>query len=191
MTKKDEASPPLVAGADVSNDLLLPVRQDSRDIVLADGGFANRKCTATAKSTGKRCDRPPILGGYVCKHHGGGSEDTKAAARHRLLALVDPAINALTTVLKMTQACDACGGMMGDAKLMAVIVKASQLVLDRCGYAPKKEVEVTIDAGAWVQYLTDEQLQTVQGWVAEAKMRAAQDSVIVDAELVDEEDVGE
>lgn len=43
-----------------------------------------RRCIATAKSTGQRCGRAPIPGGEVCKVHGGGSPKVRAAAQRRL-----------------------------------------------------------------------------------------------------------
>lgn len=42
-----------------------------------------RRCTATNRA-GDRCGRAAILGGTVCKNHGGGSPAVKAAAARRL-----------------------------------------------------------------------------------------------------------
>jgi len=39
------------------------------------------RCTATAKGTGERCKRRPIVGGTVCAKHGGASPQVKAAAK--------------------------------------------------------------------------------------------------------------
>ena len=41
-------------------------------------------CTATAKSTGLRCQRRPMLGSKVCMVHGGKAGQVKAAAARRL-----------------------------------------------------------------------------------------------------------
>lgn len=43
-----------------------------------------RQCTATAKSTGDRCQKPPIRGGSVCGSHGGGAPAVRAAAAKRV-----------------------------------------------------------------------------------------------------------
>jgi hypothetical protein len=43
------------------------------------------RCTGTAKSTGERCTQPAIPGGTVCRYHGGGAPQVKAAAEQRLL----------------------------------------------------------------------------------------------------------
>lgn len=42
-------------------------------------------CTATAKSTGKQCTRPPVPGATVCRFHGGAAPQVQAAAQRRLL----------------------------------------------------------------------------------------------------------
>lgn len=49
-----------------------------------------RQCAATAKATGKPCQRRPILGGTVCVKHGGGAPQVKRAAAERLADLIDP-----------------------------------------------------------------------------------------------------
>ena len=49
-----------------------------------------RQCTEIAKSTGKRCLRRPILGGFVCVKHGGQLPRVKAKAAERLPDLIDP-----------------------------------------------------------------------------------------------------
>jgi hypothetical protein len=43
------------------------------------------QCTATAKSTGERCERDAISGGDVCIMHGGKAPQVRAAARRRLV----------------------------------------------------------------------------------------------------------
>lgn len=45
-----------------------------------------RRCTATARTTGERCKRAAIVGGTVCKYHGGSLANVKAAAARRVAA---------------------------------------------------------------------------------------------------------
>ena len=47
------------------------------------------RCTARSKSTGQQCQRPAILSGNVCYHHGGNAPQTKAKARRRLEQAAD------------------------------------------------------------------------------------------------------
>lgn len=43
------------------------------------------RCHATAKNSGQQCKQPAIPGGTVCRYHGGGAPQVKAAAARRLL----------------------------------------------------------------------------------------------------------
>ena len=44
----------------------------------------DRRCTATAKSTGSRCGQPAIPGATVCRFHGGRAPQVAAAAARRV-----------------------------------------------------------------------------------------------------------
>jgi hypothetical protein len=48
-----------------------------------------RRCTAKNRQ-GARCGKPPILGGTVCRMHGGASPKVAAKARERVLDIIDP-----------------------------------------------------------------------------------------------------
>ncbi len=95
---------------------------------------AGRQCTATSKQTGERCKRAPIVGGFVCDMHGGATPAVKQSARERLLAMVDPALDALLRALQTRPPCEHCG--RSDADRDPVVLRAAQLVLDRAGYHP-------------------------------------------------------
>lgn len=43
----------------------------------------SRRCTAKSKQSGERCKRAAIVGGTVCKIHGGGTPVAKVAAERR------------------------------------------------------------------------------------------------------------
>lgn len=51
---------------------------------------APRRCVAKSSRTGKPCQRPPIAGGTVCRHHGGAAPQVKRKAEERLADLIDP-----------------------------------------------------------------------------------------------------
>lgn len=42
-----------------------------------------RRCTATARRTGERCRKSPIIGGTVCRSHGGAAPQVRRAAMAR------------------------------------------------------------------------------------------------------------
>ena len=48
------------------------------------------QCSANSKQSGKRCGRPAIRGGMVCRFHGGSIPAVIAAAKDRLADLIDP-----------------------------------------------------------------------------------------------------
>lgn len=79
------------------------------------------KCRATARSTGKRCTRPAIPGGTVCRYHGGAAPQVQKKAALRLLELVDPAVATLARVMASPTAKDADK------------IRAAENVLDRAG----------------------------------------------------------
>lgn len=86
-----------------------------------------RQCTAKTRS-GNRCKGPAILGGTVCRMHGGSAPQVKAAAAERLKALQDPAITAMEHLLEHGKE---------ETRL-----RASVAVLDRTGLGPHSTVNV-------------------------------------------------
>jgi hypothetical protein len=111
------------------------------------------KCTATSKSTGKRCQQPAIAGGRVCRVHGGAAPQVKQKAAERLAALVDPAITQLSKLLR--------------SKQEHVRLKAVQDVLDRNGHKPPDKHQISSPPGEALALapdlsrLSDEQLTTL------------------------------
>lgn len=97
-----------------------------------------RQCTATAKSTGRRCGNTPELGATVCRIHGGAAPQVKrAAARRRIEMALGPAVATLITVMEDPKAPHSAR------------VAAAKDILDRGGLKPTERVEViTMDAVA-------------------------------------------
>ena len=81
------------------------------------------QCTAVSKQSGEQCKRAPIVGGTVCVVHGGSAPAVKMAAQRRLIAMIDPAMDAL---LRAMQECDE----------WPTKVRAAIAVLDRAGFGP-------------------------------------------------------
>lgn len=95
-------------------------------------GSANdsRRCKATVKSTGERCKRAAIKGGTVCTSHGGAAPQVQKSAKERLLELADPAIAALSKIVKDEDADD------------SVRLRAALGICDRIGLGPGQTVTV-------------------------------------------------
>jgi len=49
-----------------------------------------RRCTAKSSRSGNRCKKAAILGGMVCRTHGGSAPQVKKKALERLEDLIDP-----------------------------------------------------------------------------------------------------
>ena len=96
----------------------------------------SRRCTAKAKQTGNRCKRAAILGGTVCKIHGGGAPAVKKAARQRLLDAADPAAAKLVELL--------------DSDDERIQLAASNSLLDRTDGKPTTKIEgrISVDSAA-------------------------------------------
>jgi hypothetical protein len=89
-----------------------------------------RRCTAQSRQSGKRCKNASILGGRICRFHGGAAPQTKRIAQARFAHLVDPAIDQLAKALKSTN--------------QSVVVAAARDILDRNGLKNvKREIQHT------------------------------------------------
>ena len=118
----------------------------------------SRQCTATNRK-GERGGNSPIKFGFVCVMHGGDAPATRAAALRRMLTLLDPALAHLTRVLEARPFCAHCG--RSDADRDPVVLRACQMVLDRCGLGPSATLEVKTDDTAWMQYLEEGEVDQI------------------------------
>ena len=100
------------------------------------------QCKATNRQ-GKRCGKPPILGGTVCRMHGGAAPLVKNAAEERLRALELPAI-------------DRIARLIGQDDFPSVAYQASKDVLDRLRGRATEHVEAKI---VNLANLSDEELK--------------------------------
>jgi len=104
-------------------------------------------CTATAKSTSQRCGNPPLPGGKVCKFHGGKAPQVLAAsARNILESLVGPALTKMREILH------------DESTPPAVRLAAVRDILDRTGFKPIEQVEITVEQA---ESRLDEELATL------------------------------
>jgi hypothetical protein len=61
-----------------------------------------RRCRATSRTSGQRCGKSAILGGSVCRFHGGAAPQVKAKAEQRLRIMVDPMLSKLHELAMQT-----------------------------------------------------------------------------------------
>ncbi|HXG89892.1 MAG TPA: hypothetical protein VNJ02_16310 [Vicinamibacterales bacterium] len=96
----------------------------------------SRQCVARSKQANRRCQRAAILGGTVCRVHGGSAPQVKQAAADRLAELVDPAIHALEDALTQRQHWPA-------------LISAVKDVLDRAGLRPTESLVIDDHRSEW------------------------------------------
>jgi hypothetical protein len=109
----------------------------ARSVLL--GAPAERQCIATNRA-GERC-KHSMLGQNVCSLHGGKAPQSLQAARERLFAMTEPALDALLRALTAAPPCPHCG--RSDADRDPVVIRAAQVVLDRAGLGPHATMEIT------------------------------------------------
>lgn len=90
------------------------------------------RCTAKSKTSGRQCAQPPILGGTVCRYHGGAAPQVAAKARDRLMALQDPAIDTLGYLMSQR------------AAFPSTAYAAARDVLDRTEGKPKESIDMNV-----------------------------------------------
>jgi hypothetical protein len=127
----------------------------------------DRQCTATSKGTGERCARAPIPGGSVCASHGGKAPMTIAAAKERLLFMVEPAMEALHRILLRNPPCEVCGRSDDDKN--PVVVRAAQIVLDRCGFGPHATITLEPAPSPYSNLSNDQMIEHLEKLLAVAR----------------------
>lgn len=116
---------------------------DRRDL-LHDLQAGETRCTARSKRTGKRCKAPSMLGGNVCRAHGGAAPQTRAKAQRRLAQAADVLVQRLLGL--------ALGGDVPDA----IALQAIRDALDRAGLGAKHALELSAEPLApWEEMCID------------------------------------
>jgi hypothetical protein len=132
----------------------------ARSVLLGD-----RQCTARNRG-GERCGRSSAIGQTVCDRHGAKAPLSIAAARERLMMLVEPAIGALMNALRSGPPCEHCG--RSDSDRDPVTVNAARLVLDRCGYGPSQTITLQPPEDRYASSTTDELIARLEALLARA-----------------------
>lgn len=105
------------------------------------------QCTATAKSTGERCQKAAIKGGTVCYHHGGAADQVKRKAQERLDRMADEVTADVQDILADLSTLYDDADTDEKLAIQSAIKSHWQLILDRTGHGPTETREVTGDEG--------------------------------------------
>ena len=107
----------------------------------------DRRCSAHSSRTGDRCKKAPILGGSVCRTHGGSASQVKRKALERLKELQGSAVEVLAQAIDAEeQQLDRKGEVIGLGPDHAVHLRAATAVLDRTGMGPHQGIDVNVKA---------------------------------------------
>jgi len=93
------------------------------------------------KRNGERCQKPPILGGAVCRFHGGAASHVKLAAKARLENAADRMAEQLLGIALNEE-------MKPEVRLAAI-----KDALDRAGLSPRQALDVVHELKPWEQVL--------------------------------------
>lgn len=96
-------------------------------------------CTATNRQH-KRCGKPPIAGGTVCRMHGGAAPQVKRAALERLMQYQDRALDRLF-------------GLVEQEQYPSTAYQAVRDVLDRTMGKPAETHTVTGSEGGPIEFI--------------------------------------
>ena len=109
----------------------------------------DRQCTATAKSTGERCQRAAIKGGSVCHVHGGATPQVKQKAQERLDQMADSVTADMQDIISDFSALYDAADPEDKADILAELRKNWKVVLDRTGHGPtdKRQLEDVSEDG--------------------------------------------
>ena len=98
-----------------------------------DNSVDPRRCSARSRQSGKRCKNSSILGGRICRFHGGAAPHVQQKAAERLLALEHPALDVFKRVLEDDEA---------HPEHRALAIRVAESVLDRTGHKQPKKLEI-------------------------------------------------
>ncbi len=128
--------------------------------------YAGRCVKLTSRGT--RCTRKAITGGSVCTMHGGSNPHIVAAARLRLMTLVDPAITVLADEMVNAE-------KSADRRL------AAMAILDRAGVGPKADPD-----DSHTRELLKARIMAVQGEAETvSEVPAAEEQLAIEQGIVD------
>jgi Skp family chaperone for outer membrane proteins len=114
-----------------------------------------RRCTATAKSTGERCERPAIKGSNVCYQHGGAAPQVEKKAQERLDEMADSVTADMQEVVEDLREVYDEADDEEKARLASEIRKVWEDVLDRTGHGPEEKREVSGEDGGPLMVIKD------------------------------------
>ena len=111
----------------------------------------SRQCTATAKSTGERCQRAAIKGGNVCHVHGGAASQVKKKAQERLDEMADSTTATIQSQIRdLEKEYDKAEEAENKLAIMSEMRRLWKIILDRTGHGKSETKELTGEDGGGI-----------------------------------------
>jgi hypothetical protein len=115
----------------------------------------DRRCTATAKSTGERCKRAAIRGGNVCSMHGGNAEQVQRKAQERLDRMADETTAEMQDIIRDLTDLYNAADPEEKVDIARELRQNWQAILDRTGHGPSETREVTGEDGGALEVIVE------------------------------------
>ena len=113
----------------------------------------SRQCTATANSTGERCQRAAIKGSNVCYVHGGAAKQVKEKAQERLNRMADSTTATIQQQIEdLEQEYEAAEDAEEKLAIMSEMRRNWKIILDRTGHGKTETQELTGDGGGGIEF---------------------------------------
>ena len=113
------------------------------------------QCTATAKSTGDRCQRPAVKGSNVCYQHGGAAPQVQKKAQERLDEMADSTTADIQRDIEdLQQEYEDAEDPKTKLDIVSELRKHWKLILDRTGHGPTEKREHTGEDGGPIEQET-------------------------------------
>ena len=113
----------------------------------------SRQCTATANSTGERCQRAAIKGSNVCYVHGGAAKQVKEKAQERLNRMADSTTATIQAQIEdLEEEYEAAEDAEEKLAIMSEMRRNWKIILDRTGHGKTETQELTGDGGGGIEF---------------------------------------
>jgi uncharacterized Zn finger protein (UPF0148 family) len=115
----------------------------------------DNQCTATAKSTGERCQRAAVKGATVCPVHGGMAEQVQEKAQERLDRMADETTAEMQDVIQDLIDLYNAAPPEDKVDIARELRQNWKAILDRTGHGPSETREVTGEGGSALEVVVE------------------------------------
>jgi len=115
-----------------------------------------KQCTATAKTTGNRCQNASMKGTNVCRMHGGQAPQVQKKAQERLDDMADSVTEEMQEKVMDLAELYENSPPEDKPQIARELRQLWKLILDRTGHGPTETREHTGEDGGGIEIILDE-----------------------------------